>query len=56
MLYLLLATVAVAVQWNKWQALHHKRNMVAFVIAVTILLVAATYLLRAFQARRGTEL
>ena len=51
-LYLLLATVATMVQWNKWQALHRSRNLVAFVVSVVILVVAATYLLRALRSKR----
>lgn len=53
-IYLLLAAVAAAVQWNKWQALHRERNLIAFVISLLILVLAASYLWRAFRAKRAT--
>jgi multisubunit Na+/H+ antiporter MnhG subunit len=55
-LYLVLATVAAAVQWNKWQALRHTRNLVALVLSLLIMVVAATYMARAFTNRRSAGL
>ena len=54
--YLVLAMVAAVVQWDKWESLHRTRNLVAFLVSVLILAVAATYLRRAFQAKRQAEL
>ncbi len=55
-LYLVLATVAAAVQWNKWQVLHHVRNLVALVVSLLILVVAATYMARTLHSRRQAGL
>ncbi len=55
-IYVLLAAVAVMVQWKKWDAFHQTRNLVAFVLSTLILVIAATYLLRAFRARRQAGL
>ena len=54
-IYLLLAAAATAVQWNKWQALHRERNLIAFVISLLILVLAASYLWQAFRGERSAR-
>ena len=50
--YLVLAAIAAWVQWNKWQAMHHTRNLVALLLSILAILIAGRYLLRGLEAKQ----